>query len=130
MPLQRTATFIRTPGDGTAAWTGISGEAVIKGVQAIWSEADSEWSLIASGWRCCCLVTGQDPIEVDIATNGASARRLSRLRTAAKAKRVPSSWPLTRRLKMALPVLQCRHHSWHLLWLILMPCQMAPLQVI
>ena len=59
--------------DGIAAWTGISGEAVIKGVQAIWSEADSEWSLIVSGWRCRHLVTGQDPIEVDIATNGASA---------------------------------------------------------
>ena len=59
-------------GDGTAAWTGISGESVIKGVQAIWSEADSEWSLIASAGGVVA-VTGQDPIEVDILTNGAGA---------------------------------------------------------
>ena len=59
-------------GDGTAAWTGISGESVIKGVQAIWSEGDSKWSLIASAGGVVA-VTGQDPIEVDIATNGAGA---------------------------------------------------------
>lgn len=59
-------------GDGTAAWTGISGESVIKGVQAIWSDGDSKWSLIASAGGVVA-VTGQDPIEVDIATNGAGA---------------------------------------------------------
>jgi hypothetical protein len=57
--------------DGTAAWTGIVGEAVVKGVQAIWSEADSEWSIIVSGGGVATL-SGQDPIEVDVATNGAS----------------------------------------------------------
>ena len=55
---------------GTAAWTGISGESVTEGVQAIWSEDDSKWSLIASAGGVTA-VTGQDPIEVDVATNGA-----------------------------------------------------------
>ena len=59
-------------GDGTAAWTGINGESVIKGVQAIWSAGDNTWSLIASAGGVVA-VTGQDPIEVDIATNGAGA---------------------------------------------------------
>ena len=58
--------------DGTAAWTGISGETVTEGVQAIWSDGDSKWSLIASAGGVVA-VTGQDPIEVDIATNGAGA---------------------------------------------------------
>ena len=57
--------------DGTAAWTGIAGEPVVKGVQAIWSETDSEWSIIVSGGGVA-TVSGQDPIEVDTATNGAS----------------------------------------------------------
>ena len=59
-------------GDGTAAWTGISGESVIKGVQAIWSAGDNKWSLIASAGGVVA-VTGQDPIEVDIVTNGAGS---------------------------------------------------------
>ena len=59
-------------GDGNAAWTGISGKAVTEGVQAIWSEGDSKWSLIASAGGVVA-VTGQDPIEVDVATNGAGA---------------------------------------------------------
>jgi hypothetical protein len=58
--------------DGSAAWTGINGESVIKGVQAIWSKDDSKWSLIASAGGVVA-VTGADPIEVDIATNGAGA---------------------------------------------------------
>ena len=57
--------------DGTADWTGITGEPVTKGMQAIWSEDDGEWSLIVSGGGVAS-VSGQDPIEVDIATNGAS----------------------------------------------------------
>ena len=57
---------------GTAAWTGISGETVTVGVQAIWSEADSKWSLISSAGGVTA-VTGADPIEVDVVTNGASA---------------------------------------------------------
>jgi len=56
--------------EGTAAWTGIAGESVTKGVQAIWSEGDSKWSLIASA-SGVTAVTGADPIEVDVATNGA-----------------------------------------------------------
>lgn len=56
--------------DGTAAWTGISGESVVKGVQAIWSEDDNKWSLIASAGGVTA-VTGTLPIEIDIATNGA-----------------------------------------------------------
>ena len=56
--------------DGNAAWTGISGEPVVKGVQAIWSEDDNTWSLIASAGGVTA-VTGTLPIEIDIATNGA-----------------------------------------------------------
>ena len=56
---------------GTAAWTGIAGEDVVVGVQAIWSADDNEWSLIASAGGVS-EVTGADPITVDIATNGAS----------------------------------------------------------
>ena len=56
--------------EGTAAWTGIDGEPVTKGVQAIWSEEDNKWSLIASAGGVTA-VTGIDPIEVDISTNGA-----------------------------------------------------------
>ena len=56
---------------GTAAWTGISGEDVVVGVQAIWSEDDSEWSLIASAGGLT-EITGTLPITVDVATNGAS----------------------------------------------------------
>ena len=56
---------------GNAAWTGISGEAVTEGVQAIWSEDDNKWSLIASAGGVTA-VTGTLPIEIDIATNGAS----------------------------------------------------------
>ena len=44
---------------------------VVKGVQAIWSEADGEWSLIVSAGGVATL-SGQDPIEIDTATNGAS----------------------------------------------------------
>lgn len=57
--------------DGTAAWTGISGEDVTKGVQAIWSTEDNKWSLIASAGGVTA-VTGTLPIEVDTETNGAS----------------------------------------------------------
>lgn len=57
-----------TEGDG--AWTGFAGDPVVVGVQAIWSEADASWSLIASA-SGVAAVTGLDPIEVDIATNGA-----------------------------------------------------------
>ena len=57
--------------DGTAAWTGIIGESVVKGVQAIWSEADGEWSIIVSGGGVATL-SGQDPIEIDTNTNGAA----------------------------------------------------------
>ena len=56
---------------GTAAWTGISGEDVVVGVQAIWSEDDSEWSLITSAGGLS-EITGTLPITVDVATNGAS----------------------------------------------------------
>ena len=56
--------------EGTAAWTGIAGEDVVAGVQAIWSEDDSEWSLIASA-SGLIEVTGADPI-TDVATNGDS----------------------------------------------------------
>ena len=56
---------------GNAAWTGISGESVTEGVQAIWSEDDNKWSLIASAGGVTA-VTGTLPIEIDIATNGAS----------------------------------------------------------
>jgi hypothetical protein len=57
--------------DGTAAWTGITGEAVVEGVQAIWSADDNKWSLIASAGGVTA-VTGEDPIEIDTATNGDS----------------------------------------------------------
>lgn len=56
---------------GTGAWTGISGEVVTKGVQAIWSDADASWSLISSA-DGVIAITGADPIEIDVATNGAS----------------------------------------------------------
>ena len=56
---------------GTAAWTGISGETVEEGVQAIWSADDGSWSLIASAGSGVTAVTGTAPITVDIATNGA-----------------------------------------------------------
>jgi len=56
---------------GTAAWTGISGETVDEGVQAIWSADDSTWSLIASAGSGVTEVTGTAPITVDVATNGA-----------------------------------------------------------
>ena len=56
---------------GTAAWTGIIGEDVAEGVQAIWSEDGNTWSLIASAGGVTA-VTGTLPIEIDIATNGAS----------------------------------------------------------
>ena len=57
--------------DGTAAWTGITGETVVVGVQAIWSADDNKWSLIASAGGVTA-VTGVDPIEIDTATNGDS----------------------------------------------------------
>ena len=56
---------------GSAAWTGISGETVGEGVQAIWSDDDAEWSLISSA-NGVTVVTGADPIQIDVATNGAS----------------------------------------------------------
>ena len=56
---------------GTAAWTGISGETVTEGVQAIWSEDNGAWALISSAGGVTA-VTGADPIEIDVATNGAS----------------------------------------------------------
>jgi len=56
---------------GTAAWTGIDGEDVVVGVQAIWSSDDNEWSLIASA-SGLIEITGTEPIEIDTSTNGAS----------------------------------------------------------
>ena len=58
-------------GSGTAAWTGIVGETVTEGVQAIWSSDDNEWSLISSAGGLTAL-TGADPIEIDVVTNSAS----------------------------------------------------------
>ena len=55
--------------EGSAAWTGIAGTYCVEGVQAIWSEADSEWSVIA-GAGGVVEVFGAAPIEVDNATNG------------------------------------------------------------
>lgn len=55
---------------GTAAWTGISGETVEQGVEAIWSADEGKWALIVSAGVGVTDVTGTAPITVDVATNG------------------------------------------------------------
>ena len=80
-----------------------------EGVQAIWSEGDSKWSLIASAGGVVA-VTGQDPIEVDIATNGAGAP-IVKIKDGSESQKGAVQLAMTRRLQMALLVLPFKPHN-------------------